>query len=160
MASRRLLALTGCRRSEILGLRWEHAALEAGELRLPDSKTRARVLPLPPQAVELLTSLPRIPGNPWAIPGRKPGTHLRNIDEAWRAIRERAGLGSVRIHDLRHSYASHALALVGKRQNTAFMTPGESADGNRIDLLKQTPEKPAAESARTGVAESIAEDLL
>ncbi|MDD9983380.1 MAG: site-specific integrase [Gammaproteobacteria bacterium] len=111
VAAIRFLALTGYRRSEILKLDWEHVALEAGEFRLPDSKTKARMLPLPPQAVELLTSLPRIPGNPWVIPGRKPGTHLRNIDEAWRAIRERAGLGSVRIHDLRHSYASRALAL-------------------------------------------------
>ncbi|MDE0004159.1 MAG: tyrosine-type recombinase/integrase, partial [Rhodospirillaceae bacterium] len=111
VAAIRLLALTGCRRSEILGLRREDVALEAGELRLPDSKTGARTVALPPQAVELLGSLLSAHDGPWVIPGRKPGTRLANIDEAWRAIRERAGLEGVRIHDLRHSYASRALAL-------------------------------------------------
>ena len=45
------------------------------------------------------------------IPGRKPGTHLRHFDGAWEAIRSRAGLEGVRLHDLRHSFASRALAL-------------------------------------------------
>ena len=111
VAAIRLLALTGCRRSEILSLRWEDVAPGEAELRLPDAKTGARVVPLPPRAVELLASLPRIEGNPWVIPGRKPGTHLRQIDDAWRVVRARAGLEGVRIHDLRHSYASRALAL-------------------------------------------------
>lgn len=57
VAAIRLLALTGCRRSEILGLRREDVALEQAEVRLPDSKTGARVIPLPPQAVELLGNL-------------------------------------------------------------------------------------------------------
>ena len=111
VAAIRLLALTGCRRSEILKLRREDVALEAGELRLPDSKTGARAVPLPPQAVELLRSLLGAHDGPWVIPGRKPGTCLKNIDEAWRAVRERADLGDLRLHDLRHSWASRALAL-------------------------------------------------
>ena len=111
VAAIRLLALTGCRRSEVLGLRREDVALDAGELRLPDSKTGARDVPLPPQAVDLLRSLLGAHGGPWVIPGVKPGTRLRNIDGAWRLIRDRAGLEGVRIHDLRHSYASRALAL-------------------------------------------------
>ena len=111
VAAIRLLALTGCRRSEVLRLRREDVALDAGELRLPDSKTGARAVPLPPQAVELLASLLSAHDGPWVIPGRKPGTHLGNIDEAWRLIRERAGLEGVRLHDLRHSWASRALAL-------------------------------------------------
>ena len=104
VAAIRLLALTGCRRSEILKLRREDVALEAGELRLPDSKTGARAVPLPPEAVELLAGLLGAHDGPWVIPGRKPGTHLVNIDEAWRTVRERAGLGDVRLHDLRHSW--------------------------------------------------------
>ncbi len=157
VAAIRLLALTGCRRSEILGLRWEHVALEAAELRLPDSKTGARVIPLPPQAAELLTGLPRIPGNPWVIPGRMPGTHLRNIDEAWRAIRERAGLGGVRVHDLRHSYASRALALgeslpmIGR-----LLGHGQLETTARYAHLARDSAQEAAER----VAESIAEDIL
>ena len=111
VAAVRLLMLTGCRKSEVLSLRWEDVALEEAELRLADSKTGARVVPLPPAAVELLAALPRLPGNPWVIPGAKPGARLSGLDHAWRKVRARAGLDDVRVHDLRHSYASRALAL-------------------------------------------------
>ena len=107
----RLLMLTGCRKSEILTLRWEHVALDAGELRLPETKTGARVVTLSPSAVEVLSGVRRDTGGPWVIPGRYPGTHLRDIKDAWNVIRLRAGLIDVRIHDLRHSFASRALAL-------------------------------------------------
>ena len=90
VAAIRLLALTGCRRSEVLGLRREDVALEQAEVRLPDSKTGARAVALPPQAVELLRSFLSAHDGPWVIPGRKPGTRLANVDEAWRTIRERA----------------------------------------------------------------------
>ena len=111
VAAIRLLMLTGCRKSEILTLRWEHVALDAGELRLPDSKTGARVISLPPMAVKLLAGRSRDLDSQWVIPGRYPGTHLRELADAWKVIRTRAGLDDVRIHDLRHSFASRALAL-------------------------------------------------
>ena len=107
----RLLMLTGCRLSEIQKLKWEHADLEAGELRLPDTKTGGRAVPLAPSAVRLLESLPRDEDNPWVIAGRKPGSHLTDLQHPWRRIREKAELDDVRIHDLRHSFASRALAL-------------------------------------------------
>ena len=107
----RLLMMTGCRKSEILTLRWEQVALDAAELRLPDSKTGARVISLPPMAVELLAGLSRDLDSPWVIPGRYPDTHLRDLADAWDAIRARADLDDVRIHDLRHTFASRALAL-------------------------------------------------
>ena len=110
-AAIRLLVLTGCRRNEILGLRWEDLDLQAGEMRLADSKTGGRVVPLPPPAVKVLEELSRTPGNPWVFPGRKKGTGQRNINESWERVRKRAGLDGVRLHDLRHSYASRALAL-------------------------------------------------
>ena len=110
-AAIRLLVLTGCRRNEILGLGWEDLDFEAGEMRLVDSKTGARVVPMPPPAAEVLAALPRVPGNPWVFPGRKKGTHLRNLNDSWNRVRERAGLDGVRLHDLRHTYASRALAL-------------------------------------------------
>ena len=111
VAAMRLLLLTGCRRSEILGLRWSHVDLEAGELRLPDSKTGARMVPLSPAALDVIAALPRTPGNPWVIPGRNTGAPLRNLQYPWEILRARAGLENVRIHDLRHSFASRALAL-------------------------------------------------
>ncbi len=111
VAAIRLLMLTGCRLMEIQKLRWENVDMEAGELHLPDTKTGGRVVPLAPSAVRLLASLPRDQDNPWVIAGRKPGSHLTDLQHPWRRIRERAGLDGVRIHDLRHSFASRALAL-------------------------------------------------
>ena len=111
VAAVRLLMLTGCRLSEIQTLRWEHVDLDASELRLPDTKTGGRAVPLAPSAVRLLESLPRDDDNPWVIAGKKPGSHLTDLQHPWRRIRARAELGDVRIHDLRHSFASRALAL-------------------------------------------------
>ena len=107
----RLLMLTGCRLSEIQTLRWEDVNLEAAEVRLRDGKTGARMVPLSGAAVSVLSSLPRPEDNPWVIVGRKPGAHLTDLQHPWRRIRARAGLNDVRIHDLRHSFASRALAL-------------------------------------------------
>ena len=107
----RLLILTGCRRSEIQTLRWECVDLDAGELRLPDTKTGARIVPLAPSAVRLLAALPRNEENPWVITGKKPGTHLTDLNHPWWRIRARAGLDDVRIHDLRHTFASRAIEL-------------------------------------------------
>ena len=111
IAAIRLLMLTGCRKNEILALRWENVDLDAGELTLADAKTGPRTVSLSSSAVKLLAGLPRKSDNPWVIPGHKPGTHMRDIDGAWQTARARAGLDDLRIHDIRHSYASRALAL-------------------------------------------------
>ena len=111
-AAIRLLVLTGCRRNEILELRWDDLNFDTGEMRLRDSKTGARMVPLAPAAAKVLTGLSRTPDNPWVFPGKKKGTGLRNINDSWDRIRKRAGLEDVRLHDLRHSCASipHLLA--------------------------------------------------
>ena len=109
----RLLMLTGCRLSEIQKLRWEHVDLGANELRLPDTKTGAKVVYLGDPAIAVLERIDRRDGNPWVIAGRKPGSHLTDLQHPWRRIRARAGLDDVRIHDLRHSFASGGL-LVGE----------------------------------------------
>ena len=113
IAAVRLLMLTGCRLSEIQKLLWEHVDLEAGELRLPDTKTGAKVVYLGDPAIAVLERIDRRDGNPWVIAGRKPGSHLTDLQHPWRRIRARAGLDDVRIHDLRHSFASGGL-LVGE----------------------------------------------
>ena len=110
-AAIRLSALTGCRRNEILTLRWEDVRLEAGELRLRDSKTGPRIVPLSPAAAEILAGILRILENPWVVPGRGTGAPLSGIFLQWRRARTLAGLDSVRLHDLRHSLARRALAL-------------------------------------------------
>ena len=111
VAAIRLLILTGCRKREILHLRWEQVDLEVAELVLPSTKTGPRKVSLSPRAVGVLNSIDREPGNPWVIPGRVEGRAMRNIDEAWGVVCELAGLKDTRIHDCRHSFASRALAL-------------------------------------------------
>ena len=109
VAAFRLLLLTGCRLSEIQFLRWEYVKDDCIEL--PDAKTGGRVVPLGPEARAILVGLSRADDNLWVIPGRLPGSHITDLQKPWRRIRARAGLEDVRIHDLRHSYASRALAL-------------------------------------------------
>ncbi len=111
VAALRLLMLTGCRKSEILTLRWGDVDLGAGELRLRDAKTGARSVALSPSARRVLENIPRLSGNPWVIVGPNPGRHYSNLNRIWLLVRARAGLNDVRIHDLRHSFASRALAL-------------------------------------------------
>ena len=110
-AALRLLMLTGCRRNEILTLRWEDVDLEHDELRLRDSKTGARAVPLSPAAKQVLTTMRRQPDNPWVIFGRWSGWRLANLNASWQVVRCEAGLEDVRLHDLRHTFASRALAL-------------------------------------------------
>ena len=110
-AALRLLMLTGCRSGEIVGLRWEDVHLESSEIRLRDSKTGPRTVTLSPAAARVLAGLPRPPGNPWVVAGAKPGARLTHIAYYWHRVRARAGLRDVRLHDLRHSFASRALAL-------------------------------------------------
>ena len=107
----RLLLLTGCRKNEILSLRWDHVDLEAKEMRLVDTKTGPRTVSLSPAAVAVLARVPRAEGNPYVIPGWQQGTHRTNLDYSWNTIRKRAGLEDMRLHDARHSFASRALAL-------------------------------------------------
>ena len=157
LAAIRLLMLTGCRKSEILTLRWEDVALDEGELRLPDSKTGARVVSLPPQAVALLAALPKVEGNPWVIPGRKPGARLSSLDHVWRLVRARTGLDDVRLHDLRHSYASRALALgEGLPVIAKLLGHAHVQTTARYAHLARDSAHEAAER----VAGSIAEDIL
>ena len=82
-----------------------------GEIRLPDGKTGARLVPLSPAAATVLSGLPRKARQPWVILGARSGRHLGDLQPAWERVRERAELEDVRIHDLRHSFASRALAL-------------------------------------------------
>ncbi len=119
VAAIRLLVLTGARKSEILTLQWENVDTDRGCLRLPDSKTGAKVIPLGAAALEALSEIPRIEGNPYVLPGLE-GRHFVGLQKTWERIRKRAGLEDVRLHDLRHSFASVAVAggdslyLVGK----------------------------------------------
>ena len=105
-AAIKLLLLTGCRRSEILGLQWQHVDFDRRCLRLPDSKTGAKVVFLNAPALEILKTLPHVEQNPYVIAGARKDGPLIGIDKIWFRIRKNAGLQNVRLHDLRHSFAS------------------------------------------------------
>lgn len=110
-AAVRLLLLTGCRLREVLQLRWEDVDLSAGLLRLVDSKTGAKVVYLSAPARAVLANLPRTHGFRFVIEGKNPESPRYDLNKPWRRIREQAGLKDVRIHDLRHSFASVGAGL-------------------------------------------------
>ncbi len=109
-AAIKLLLLTGCRRGEIVNLRWEHVDFEHECLRIPDSKTGAKVVYLNAPARALLQELSRVEGNPRVISGTRVESASAAIDNVWPAVRKAAGLDGVRLHDLRHSFASVGVA--------------------------------------------------
>ena len=156
IAAFRLLMLTGCRRNEILTLRWEDVDLEMGELRLRDAKTGARSVALSPAARKVLAALPRLPGNPWVVTGSRPGGRLANLNARWVVVRKRVGLEDVRIHDLRHSFASRALAL-----GESLTMIGKLLGHRQVQTTARYAHL-ARESVKTSaakVAESIAADM-
>lgn len=114
----RLLILSGCRLGEIQKLKWEY--INGNILSLPDSKTGAKRVYLGPAALEVLKNIEKVKGNPYVITGKLKGAHLTDLQRPWRRIRKMAGLTDVRIHDLRHSFASaavnssEALPMIGK----------------------------------------------
>ncbi|ANG97783.1 hypothetical protein A8A54_15605 [Brucella pseudogrignonensis] len=104
----RLLLLTGCRLREILHLRWSEVDFERGLLFLPDSKTGRKTVVLSEAAIEVLQSIPRVGVYVVASEsaGMKDEKPRHDIKKPWATISERADLKGLRIHDLRHTFAS------------------------------------------------------
>jgi integrase len=101
----RLLIFTGARLAEIQKTRWECIDFDTGTLRLSDSKTGEKTVMLPAPALEVLNQLPRVDGNPHVIVGER-GCYLVNVWKPWHRLCSLARLHDVRLHDLRHSFAS------------------------------------------------------
>ena len=101
--------------NEIMTLKWSYVDLAERVLRLPDSKSGAKVVHLGQPAVDLLCDAQRIDGNPWVIAGTLPGKRLSDLQPFWQRVGARAGVKDVRIHDLRHTFASgQGLPMIGK----------------------------------------------
>jgi integrase len=113
IAAMRLLIFTGARLSEILTLEWSHVDLDRRIIFLPDSKTGKKPLMLNDAAIDVLKLLPKFANNPYVIAGHRHGAHLVNLQKPWQLVRTLAGLETVRIHDLRHTFASVAVASGG-----------------------------------------------
>ena len=120
IAAVRLLILTGCRSAEILTLKWDEVDFERRCLHLTDSKTGKKKVWLNAGALEILSTIERVDGNPHVVPGASPGSHFSTLQRLWNRIRKAANIRDVRIHDLRHNFASigintgQNLAVIGK----------------------------------------------
>lgn len=116
----RLLIHTGARVSEIKTAKWEWIDFENGLLNLPDSKTGKKIIYLSPAAIDILKKTPRIKDNPHIIVGQVEGNCLNNEQKPWRRVRKLAKLDELRIHDIRHTFASlcieqgYSLQMVAK----------------------------------------------
>jgi integrase len=103
----RLLLYTGARKREVLDARWEHVDFDRRLLTVPLSKSgRPRYIPLSDASIELLRGLPRVDDIPWVFFNPKTRKPPVSIFYAWDSIRAKVGLKEVRLHDLRHSFAS------------------------------------------------------
>lgn len=157
VAAIRLMILTGARRGEILGLRWEWIDWKAGHVSLPDSKTGKKRILLNPAALAILDGL-SMPenGKGYVIrggAGNDPETPLVNIKDSWGAIRQAAGLQDVRIHDLRHSFASvmvsagMSLPMIG-----ALLGHTDAKTTQRYAHLASDPLRAAADKGGSAIA--------
>ena len=149
IAAIRLLMLTGCRKSEILTLRWDDVDRTAGEFRLRDGKRGPRMVPLTTPVLKVLDGIERVEGIPWVIRSQKPGIHLPGLNYYWNRIRGRAGLEGVRIHDLRHSHASRVLAL-GETLTMIGRLLGHSKVGTTARYAHLVHDAEKAAATRTG----------
>jgi integrase len=156
VAAVKLLMFTGARLGEVLGLRWDWIDFDRGEARLPDSKSGAKTLHLPPPALAVLAELPRQDGNLHVIVGHKTGAAMVNLEKPWRAMRASAALDDVRLHDLRHAFASVAassgmgLPIIGK-----MLGHTQAATTHRYAHLASDPVKAAAAAVAGKIAAAM-----
>jgi integrase len=105
-----LVLETGMRHEEALGLQWEDIDLKRGMIDLPWQKektSRGRIIPLTNTALDTLASVRKCVGSPWVFTNPRTRTRYTSIWKQWGRLRDRAGVGDIRIHDLRHTFASY-----------------------------------------------------
>jgi integrase len=156
----RLLLLTGCRLNEILTLRWDYVHKATSTLELPDSKTGAKTVHLNAPALAVLSQLPRIEGNPFVIfSPRTKGQHLVNLQKPWRRVRDRAGLETIRLHDLRHAYGSMGAGIgLGLPVIGALLGHTQAATTQRYAHVQPNPLKQAANVIGARLLEAFDKD--
>lgn len=154
IAALRLLLFTGARLGEILRLRWEHVDLERGLLLLPDSKTGRKTITLNAPALAVLQSLERV--GAFVITGAAPELPRSDLKKPWAAVIEAASLPGLRIHDLRHSFASVGagaglgLPIVGK-----LLGHMQASTTQRYAHLDAAPVRRAADAIGQAIATAL-----
>lgn len=155
-AAIRLLILTGARLREVLHLRWEHVDFGRALLLLPDSKTGRKAIILNAPALAVLSALPRI--GDYVIAGDDPDKPRADLHRPWKLVATRAGLGEVRIHDLRHTFASFGagsglgLPIIGK-----LLGHREAATTQRYAHLDNDPLRRACGAIGASIAAALGE---
>ncbi len=152
----RLLILTGCRKTEILSLKWGEVDFEFGCLRLEDSKTGQKTVMLGAPALQLLAIMSNQEGSDYVFPAMRGKGHYVGLPKAWGRIREQAGLGDVRIHDLRHSFASvGASAGMGLQMVGKLLGHSDPKTTARYAHLADDPTRVAADRIAGTIAEAM-----
>lgn len=152
----KLLVFTGARKGEIETLRWDAVDFEGGYLRLADSKTGQKAIPLNAGALEILSKIAILEGSPFVFPAHRSEGHYEGTPKVWRIVRSIAGLEDVRLHDLRHSFASIAvsggasLPIIG-----ALLGHTDSATTQRYTHLHDDPLKAASEAVGSKIAAAM-----
>ena len=155
VAAINLLLMTGARSGEILALRWSYIDFEQGLIHLPDSKTGRKDLEMAAEVREILQSLPR-DGGPWVLPGNKEGQHLVNLFKPWSRIRERLNMTDVRIHDLRHTFASMSVAAnISLPVIGGLMGHKSTATTQRYAHLMRNTGRQAANQVATDISKAL-----
>jgi integrase len=150
----RLLLFTGCRLREILHLRWEHVDFERGCLFLPDSKSGRKTVILNAPALAVLNAMERV--GPYVVPGDDPEQPRHDLKRPWDAVTKRAGLTGVRLHDLRHTYASFGaggglgLPIIGR-----LLGHTQAATTARYAHLDNDPLRRASEAIAGRIAAAL-----
>lgn len=158
-AAIRLLLFTGARLREILHLKWSEVDFERGIAFLSDSKTGKKPVYLSAPALEILGRLPRIAGNPHVIPGEGEGAPKADLKKPWQAVTEAAGLEGVRLHDLRHSFASFgAGASLGLPVIGRLLGHSQAATTHRYAHLDVDPVRRAADTIGGAIAAAMESD--
>jgi integrase len=151
-----LLILTGARLREILDAQWSRVDYERGIIFLPDSKTGAKPIYLNAAALAILAGIPHLEGNPHIIPGSKPGAPMSGIDRPWYAVTKAAGLGGLRIHDLRHSFASvGAGSALGLPVLGKLLGHMKTSTTSRYAHLDADPVRRAAETIGAAISSAM-----
>lgn len=153
-AALKVMLLTGARCSEILTLKWEYFNESKEKVLLPNSKTGAKVLPIPPTAWEVISALPRV--NEYCFPGRWGRGHIINVKDTWKRICKAGAISGWRIHDLRHAFASYAansgksLPIIGK-----ILGHSQASTTSRYAHLAENPVAQAAAETAAGLAQEL-----